>query len=59
MQITLDIDEARLVLQSLKNSEQQMMRDSRHRDDIQRVGSMIIRLEAEIKVEDKFSGQRW
>lgn len=55
--ITLNLtkDEATLVLGALKNAEQLMRGDTRHDEDRIRVETVVIRLEAEIKIERRRS----
>jgi len=62
MQLTLSLEEAQLLLRALQSSKKHMQSDSRHREDIRRVESLIIRMEAEIKVEKSLSSRqthRW
>ena len=50
IQLNLSPEEARLIVQSLKNTHQHMKTDSRHARDARTVQSLFIRLEAELSI---------
>ncbi len=53
MKLTMEMDEARLVLNTLRGREKNMRSDSRHDDDRRKLRSTIYRLEAEVRVAEE------
>ena len=51
IEVALTLDEARVIRNALKGSQRLLRDDSRHRNDLRRIAILIVRLEAEIKVE--------